>query len=582
MNDLDSKLSEIKEVDYNSSYSKNSSNISQKTTKKEKYKNNFNKFKAFDYENVATNKMRYINFNFINNSIIRLKDILQENNPLWKFIQYAKPYNITNNKLESNDINNNNENIELLLNKDNNFVTKKFPKKITKEVFNFNNKIAKKNFYFTRMNNIESKKLNLNLIDKVILIQKNIRGFLSKKVIYSSINNEIAKNIITSVLIIQKAFRKFISKKHILDNYIMKIINKERNDKGNKIIRLFKSYHYRNLFLKKLLIKKIVITRYLSAQLIQSTFKSYILRRKVLAILKKEKKSYVLIYPFEAKSVKIKIFINGIKNNNIYKMYEYFMCPVRKYFVSYINKKDIKPGEYLCQMIVNNSITSDKRYKFVNNLYNLIPIGNYKSKKPKKFHKGNNNDSKDIDQKIKYELDTFYSYFFDGGEEKEFDKDYDFSHSKNSESSKKEAEINKIFYLNEIDEENPDQVIDISKSRYNFNNIYLKSNYNYIKDYNNKKKEKELYENRIKNIFDNLYSFKDEKDNDSIHNSENLNYKDILEEVSQRSVKSYNTNVDMKNINSYSKTHKTKFKKNESSKNKNVKKSKKKKYNIKF
>lgn len=161
-----------------------------------------------------------------------------------------------------------------------------------------------------------------------------------------------------------------------------------------------------------------MITRYLSAQLIQSTFKSYILRRKVLAILKKEKKSYVLIYPFEAKSVKIKIFINGIKNNNIYKMYEYFMCPVRKYFVSYINKKDIKPGEYLCQMIVNNSITSDKRYKFVNNLYNLIPIGNYKSKKPKKFHKGNNNDSKDIDQKIKYELDTFYSYFFDGGEEK--------------------------------------------------------------------------------------------------------------------------------------------------------------------
>ena len=156
-------------------------NISQKTTKKEKYKNNFNKFKAFDYENVATNKMRYINFNFINNSIIRLKDILQENNPLWKFIQYAKPYNITNNKLESNDINNNNENIELLLNKDNNFVTKKFPKKITKEVFNFNNKIAKKNFYFTRMNNIESKKLNLNLIDKVILIQKNIPRIFEQK-----------------------------------------------------------------------------------------------------------------------------------------------------------------------------------------------------------------------------------------------------------------------------------------------------------------------------------------------------------------------------------------------------------------
>jgi hypothetical protein len=263
-------------------------------------------------------------------------------------------------------------------------------------------------------------------------------------------------------------------------------------------------------------------------------------------------------------------------------MYEYFICPVRKYFVTYINKKEIKSGEYLCQMIVDNSITSDKRYKSVNNLYNLIPIGNYKSKKPKKFKKGINKDSKDIDKKIKYELDTFYSYFYNNEEEKEFDNDKDFSQSKNSEVSKKEGENNKIDYLNEIDEDNPDQVIDISKSKYNFNNIYLKFNYNYIKDYNNKKKEQELYENRIKNIFDNLYSHNDEKDNDSIHNSENLNYKYILEEVSQRSVKSYNTNVDMKNINSYSKTHKTKFKKNDSSKNKSTKKSKKKKYNIKF
>ena len=582
MIDLDSQLSEIKEVDYNSSYSKNSSNIYQKATIKEKLKSNINKLKSFDYENVATNKMRYINFNFINNSILRLRDILQENNPLWKYIQYAKPYNISNNKLETNDIKNNKENIELLLNKNNNFVTKKFCKKITKEVFNFNNKTTKKNFYFQRMSNIETKKLNLNLLDKVILIQKNIRGFLSKKVICSSINNEIAKNIITSVLIIQKAFRKFLSKKHVLDNYIMQIINKERNEKGNKIIRLFRLYHQRNQFLKNLLIKKIVITRHLSAQLIQSTFKSYILKRKVSSILKQEKKSYVLIYPFEAESVKIKIFVNGIKNNNNYKMYEYFICPVRKYFVTYINKKEIKSGEYLCQMIVDNSITSDKRYKSVNNLYNLIPIGNYKSKKPKKFKKGINKDSKDIDKKIKYELDTFYSYFYNNEEEKEFDNDYEFSRSKNSEVSKKEGENNKIDYLNEIDEDNPDQVIDISKSKYNFNNIYLKFNYNYIKDYNNKKKEQELNENRIKNIFDNLYSQNDEKDNDSIHNSENLNYKYILEEVSQRSVKSYNTNVDMKNINSYSKTHKAKFKKNDSSKNKSTKKSKKKKYNIKF
>ena len=117
------------------------------------------------------------------------------------------------------------------------------------------------------MKNIESKKLNLNLTNKIILIQKHIRGFLTKKVIYSSLNNEISRNIIKSILIIQRAIRKFLFKKKYLDNYIIKTINKERNIKSNKIIQLFRLYHYRNSFLKNLLIKKIVITRHLSAEL---------------------------------------------------------------------------------------------------------------------------------------------------------------------------------------------------------------------------------------------------------------------------------------------------------------------------
>ena len=207
---------------------------------------------------------------------------------------------------------------------------------------------------------------------------------------------------------------------------------------------------------------------------------NYILRRKVLTILKKEKNSIILIYPFEAKSVQIKIFVNGINNND---------------------------------------------------------------------------------------------------EEKENDNDISLS-----KISNKEIENNKKNYLNRIDDNDPDQVIDISKNKFNYkyNNSYLKSNYNYIKEYKNKKKEKELIENRIKNIWDNLYLKKEEKDNDSINNSENLNYKYILEEISQSSVKSFNTNINVKTFDSYSKkTHKTKFKKN-LSKSKNNKKAKKKKYDIKF
>ena len=585
MENYNSQLSEIKEIDYNSNDSQNSNNnVYKKENKNKEYKTNVNKLKEFNYDKVATNKMKYINFNNINNSILKLKEVLQINNPLSKYIQHAKPYNILDIKYKENinpinpDIN---INEKLLLNKEKNIANKSIFKKLRKDVINFNNRNTKKNFYFSRMNNIESKKLNLNLTNKIILIQKHIRGFLTKKIINSSINNEISRNIITSILIIQRATRKFLFRKKYFDNYIIKIINKERNIKCNKIIQLFRSYYYRNSFLKNLLIKKIVITRHLSAELIQSTFKSHILRKKILPILKKEKKSFLLIYPFKAQSVQIKIFINGISSNN-YKIYDYSICPIRKCFVTYINKKEIKPGKYICQMLVDKIIVLDKRYKSVkkdNNLYNLIPIGNNKSKKLKQLKNGINEIPEDKDKKIKKEIDNFYFYYYNNEEEKEIDNDISFSNNSN-----KEIQNNNKNYLNKIDDNDPDQVIDISKSKFNYkyNNSYLKSNYNYIKEYKSHKKEKELIENRIKNIWDNLYLKNDEKDNDSINNSENLNYKYILEEISQSSVKSFNTNINVKTFDSYSKkTHKTKFKKN-LSKSKNNKKTKKKKYDIKF
>ena len=590
MIELDSQLSEIKEVDYNLSISKNSSNnIDQKANIKEMCKINdnlinINEIKSFNYEKVAMNKMQYINLNIIMDSILRLKNILKNDNPLLKYIEHATPFNISSIKLDSKDFKKNNkDNIGLILNKKDNIIDKNISKKLGKEMINFNSKNTKKNFYYTRMCNIETKKINSSITDKIILIQKNIRGFLSKKIVYSSLNKEIAKNIITSVLTIQRAFRKFLLKKNSLNNYIINIIQNERNNKGNKIIQLFKVYHTRNLFLKNLLIKKIVVTRHLSAQLIQSTFKSYILRRKVLDLLKKEKKCFVLIYPFEAESVEIKIFLNGI--NNKFKTLEYFRCPVRKYFVTYLDKKEIKPGEYLCQMQVNDDTVLDKRYKYVNkngNLYNLIPIGSYKKKKPKHLKKGTNDILKGKDKKINEELDNFYFYYYSNEEEK--DNSSDISHSQKSDFSKKESNNNnRINYLNEIDDD-PDQVIDISKSRYNYkyNNTYLKSNYNYVKEYQNKKKEIELLENRIKNLYDKLYSQKEEIDNQSIHNSENLNYKNILDELVE-STKSVTSNISMKNIDFYSKkTHKAKFKKKDDSKAKNSKKAKIKKYNIKF
>ena len=40
--------------------------------------------------------------------------------------------------------------------------------------------------------------------------------------------------------------------------------------------------------------------------------------------------------------------------NISYALFNYSFCPIRKYFVLYIDKSKINPGEYLCQMIVDN------------------------------------------------------------------------------------------------------------------------------------------------------------------------------------------------------------------------------------
>ena len=54
---------------------------------------------------------------------------------------------------------------------------------------------------------------------------------------------------------------------------------------------------------------------------------------KVKEIIKKEKKSNVLTYPFKAESIQIKIFLNIS-----YKFYNFIICPIKKYFVLYIDK----------------------------------------------------------------------------------------------------------------------------------------------------------------------------------------------------------------------------------------------------
>ena len=578
---LESQLSEVKEIEFNSLNSINSSNyIYKKAFIKEKFENIANQLRALNFEKIAINKMQHMNFNFLINSIINLKKITNTNSPFMRYIKYVKPYNIPNSKI------NKKKKAKLIFNKSSKITTKNDLLKLNKQIISFNqNKKNYRNFYYTRMCNIEFKKINSNITEKIILIQKYIRGYLSKKIVDENINNTIAKNIINNILIIQRSFRKFLLKKKSLDKVIIKIIKNERNTQSNKITDLFSLYHYRNLYKKHLIIKKIVILRYKSAILIQSQFKSFIIHKKVKEILKKERKSYILTYPFQAENVQIKIYKKKLTK---YYIYDYFICPIRKYFITYINKKSFEPGEYYCHILVDNSVKIDKRYKFINKnniVYNLITLGNYipKRKKPKQIEieiEKKNREikiQKDKDKKINDEFENFYIYYYNNNE-----NNNDNSNSLNSYSTNSEHDKNKLDYRNQLDDDDPDQVIDITNQIYksSINNFYFKSNYKYRKDnsesdskYNNLKtknnliqsKKRKLEENfkkkidedRMKKILQKFETLENENDGEedekaSLHQSESLKYNNILDEISQKS-NSIISNKSLKNIYSYSK-----------------------------
>ena len=612
--DVESEISEVKPTQNDTintinpinTINSNSNYVYKKAIIKDNYESMINELRTLDFENIANNRMNHMNFNFIINSIINLKKITNSKNPFMKYIKYVKPYNTNINYSKVNIKGNKNKNKILSEEEKKNLkVKQKFPK-LSEKTINFQKN--SKNFYFTRMCNSETKRINSSITEKIIMLQKNIRGFLSKKVIDEYINNEIAKTLINSILLIQRAVRKFLLKKKSLDKLLIKIVKNERYTKGNKITDIFSKYHFRNVYKKFLIIKKIVIARYRNASLIQSTFKSFILQRKVKKIIKKEKKSYILTYPFSAESVKLKIYMGD--ELYTYKIFNYFICPIRKYFITYIEKKILEPGEYLCHIIVDDNIKIDKRYKFIdrdNILYNLIPFGSHLKKRRKskqvdvemeKRKKKLIKKQKERDKKINDELDNFYIYYYNNnGINNNNNNNSVNSVSTNSDQQEK----NKLNYRNQIDEDDPDQVIDISdqfyKSKLNHfllkttNYKYIKMNYDENKDKEGKNKKKpeknkkdkipkpniknKLNKNKNKSTDKNLdelndknifqYKFdsiksRDDNDNDSIFSqSQNLNYNNILDELSQ-SAKSVVSNITVPNIHSYSKrTHEAKF-----------------------
>jgi hypothetical protein len=570
--EADSQISGNKTLDNKSYLSLNY--IYRKVIVKENFENSKRELRCLNYEKIAKFYMKSMNLKLLLESIFKLKKTINKSNPLLKYIKDVRPYNFIN--LNINIASSAPILKEYYKNKN------KINSKNQKEKFlSFSGQ--KRNFYFGRMCNIDYKRAIHNRNEKIILIQKHIRGFLSKKIIDEEVNKIIAKRIINKILIIQRAVKNFLIRKKSLDKLIVNVIRNERASKSNKITDIFSLFHYRNLYKKNLIIKKILKVRNDSVLLIQNKFRILIFTKKVKEIIQKEKKSYVLTYPFKAESVQIKIYMKMS-----YKLYNYFICPVRKYFVLYIDKDSINSGEYLCHLIVNNNIILDKRYKYIvdreNILYNLISFGQQKDILPIKVNL--KKDKKDINKKEKnskkkknneiIDDEEFYFYCYN-----------DNSHSTNSLSTKSDHDKNRIkqeiisykesnhYKINDFLNQNkkteknkqkisafPSETKLSSFMKINTGNISKKKICLRQNDFETYFKEK-LKIPKAKDYYNIFYHNKSSKKEEDAHN-QTVKYKNILDELSS-SISSTKSNISMKNLNSYSKkTHRAKFNSNQS------------------
>ena len=241
------------------------------------------------------------------------------------------------------------------------------------------------NYYLSRTINVENRKKEKTYEETIILIQKNIRGFLYRIKINREISRLTIIYIIEKIMKIQNSFRSFLKKKKNNKNLVIKIIKKERKIKANKIIDLFLMYHLKNQYKKYLIINEIIYQRIKSVNKIRKVFKYFLIRKKINEIKNLQKNNLEIIYPINSKKdIKLKVYYN---NHNIYKIYQFEFCEIRKIFVLYINNdmigdNNFKNG-YLCHFLVDNQCVIDKRYKIIKNkngiIYNFIYFPNIKN-----------------------------------------------------------------------------------------------------------------------------------------------------------------------------------------------------------
>ena len=222
--------------------------------------------------------------------------------------------------------------------------------------------IQRNNLFFQRYEQMQKKICFIEKNKKIILIQKFCRGYLKRVKVLRIINHIIVSKMINSILLIQKYYRSYKTFKEFRINFLINLILNNRIKKSNLIKRYIKRYKNIIKLQKNFIINNIIKQREQSAKYIQGFYKMKKISKKIKEIIAYEKTHYVLDYPFYAKSVQIKIFLDKKLKN--YKNFTFNLCPIRKNFYCYIDYNEIPSKNFYTQLIVDGIIMTDGRFPY--------------------------------------------------------------------------------------------------------------------------------------------------------------------------------------------------------------------------
>jgi hypothetical protein len=258
-------------------------------------------------------------------------------------------------------------------------------KNCQEKILSFNNISTQKfNKTYNRYINRDKQYKFLDKVKKIIKIQSTYRSYSFKKEFYKGIKEKLRKKCEDSIIKIQTFIRQKLAIKHIKIKMIQNLIILSFKKKEKLIENSLINFYYQIKFKQSFLTEDLIRRRNESIIKIQSIFRGNQIYKKIQHLIKKMKTLYTITYPFYANEVEIKIHV--LMNNIIrgkfgelefsIRTYKFEYNSILKLFILFIEPKDLEPGKYRCQFIVNKIITYDGRYPYIEfsdgKFYNLI------------------------------------------------------------------------------------------------------------------------------------------------------------------------------------------------------------------